>query len=413
MPPVWSRCTACELLLLFAIPAIHFIWLGISSQGQPGFQHPWKEVREIVQPHSQQSQLNKSLAQAANTANTLMFGIPSQLVWRVPPVKRVPTPHIPLVLWPESGMPNFCCYDGIRCQVFEYIQEYTEYTIFVSSHIPLLYSPMVGTIVDGLRGRAKTCGYKVVEVYERQSKEVDGDGLYKVSHEVKESRKPTEPTAGDVWIHVGKGLQWEFYRDCQNSFAAQRVYCILYQSDPVDVEAGPGICEIWEYSAADIPKAPVVRYVPPGYRPLWQGRNDQELSTFNTSRMEWVFLGYLGKVQRLECWNHLRSMPELQHVIFTNYSNVWRKSDWQELARRPNVLFLNMHGNCNSTRIRDGLETASGLVNQLLYFVKLWKVGLIFIFTTQLRITKNRTLIGTTILASRFVRISFERIFKS
>lgn len=389
MPPAMPPAMP-PLCLVFAIPAM--TWFRISTQGQPRFQHAWKEVRENVQPHSQQSQLNKNLTQAANTANTLMFGVPSQLVWRVPPVKRVPTPHIPLVL--ESDMPNFCCYDGIsgiRCQVSEYIQEYTEYTIFVSSHIPSLYSPMVGTIVDGLRGRAKTCGYKVVEVYESKSEEVgvhtngskgNSNGLYKVSHEVKESRKP-EPTAGDVWIHVGKALQWEFYRDCQNSFAARKVYCILYQSDPWDVEAGPGICEIWEYSAADIPKAPVVRYVPPGYRPLQgrNGRNDQELSmlsTFNTSRMEWVFLGSLRKFQRLECWNHLRSMPELQHVIFTNYSNVWRESDWQELARRPNVLFLNMHGHCNSTTIRDRLETASGLVNQLLYFVKLWKVGLVF-----------------------------------
>lgn len=120
--------------------------------------------------------------------------------------------------------------------------------------------------------------------------------------------------AGDVWIHVGKILQWEFFRYCQSVLAQKQVYCILYQSDPWDVLTSPGVCEIWEYTYGNIPSAPVVRTLPAGFLLLWEPeQNDREamrrISKFNVGKIEWVFMGHLVRGNR-------RKLRDLLSVFF-------------------------------------------------------------------------------------------------
>ena len=127
--------------------------------------------------------------------------------------------------------------------------------------------------------------------------------------------------AGDVWIHVGKILQWEFFRYCQSVLAQKQVYCILYQNDPWDVLTSPGVCEIWEYTYGNIPSAPVVRTLPAGFLPLWEPeQNDREamrrISKFNVGKIEWVFMGHLVRGNR-------RKLRDLLSVFFSfSYSQI-------------------------------------------------------------------------------------------
>ena len=190
---------------------------------------------------------------------------------------------------------------------------------------------MVSTAVAGLKQRQAECGYEVKRVVERVIKHGRHGRLKSVIY-------PGKFHAGDVWIHVGKWLQADFFRHCQD-LALKQVYCILYQSDPWDVTAGPGVCEIWEYTHGNSPKAPVVRILPAGFLPIWgHEQNDHEamkrLSESNVRKLEWVFMGHIDKGNRSKCWNHLKNMPELSHMTFTNHIRGFTQADWKNLARK-------------------------------------------------------------------------------
>ena len=206
--------------------------------------------------------------------------------------------------------------------------------IYVSSSGDPIYAPMVSTAVAGLRSREADCRYKVKIVVELPGKE-QKDGFHRVDYR-------TNVRPGDVWIHVGKILQWEFFRHCQQELAPKQVYCILYQSDPWHVLAEPGVCEIWEYTYGNIPRAPVVRTLPAGFLPLWtkpkqnDGQVKRRTSNFDVNKIEWVFMGHLVRGNRKKCWKHLVSMPELLHVKFTNYVSGFREDNWKKLAKLLN-----------------------------------------------------------------------------
>ena len=194
---------------------------------------------------------------------------------------------------------------------------------------------MVSTVVVGLKERQMKCGYEVKEVVEKiKKKKISDSQLNSVIY-------PGRVSAGDVWIHVGRWLQPEFFEHCKR-LAEQQVYCILYQSDPFNVTAPVGVCEIWEYTHGNFPQAPVVRTIPAGFLPLWKHGNDQEVEKrshdFNLQKLQWVFMGHLNKANRMQCWNHLRTMPELQHVSFTNHIRGFRDAEtWKKLARKLGV----------------------------------------------------------------------------
>ena len=254
--------------------------------------------------------------------------------------------------------------------------------IYVTSNGDPIYTPMVSTAVEGLRQRSSECRYKVKQFVET-GKEQRLEAFKSVNFQAVRVR------AGDVWIHVGKILQWEFFRYCQSELAPKQVYCILYQSDPWDVLTSPGVCEIWEYTYGNIPSAPVVRNLPAGFLPLWKPeQNDREamrrISDFNVGKIEWVFMGHLvrgnrkklgdllsvffffmflqsnltGKSMglffswdkiicfpfRRKCWQHLKRMPELRHVTFTNHISGFRDSDWKKLAKPPGYGGFHSHG---------------------------------------------------------------------
>ena len=214
--------------------------------------------------------------------------------------------------------------------------------IHVSSDGHSMYAPMVATAVHGLRERQLECGYEVQELVETWKKDPVADGKSPAS-QLFFVNYSASAAAGDVWIHVGKWLQPEFFQRCKR-WAKEQVYCILYQSDPWDVTASAGVCEIWEYTHGNFPKAPVVRTIIPGFLPLWKDGNDQQAenrsSEFDVRKLEWVFMGFLHKANRLQCWNHLRAMPELQHVTFTNHSKVWKEDSWKMLARKLSEWYI-------------------------------------------------------------------------
>lgn len=254
--------------------------------------------------------------------------------------------------WPANvAIKNSCCYSGIRCP-----KKAPRYSIYVSSCGDPIYAPMVSTAMEGLRQRSSECRYSVHRIVVRVVGQ-HREGFKSVNFHLFPVR------AGDVWIHVGKYLMWEFFRYCQSVLAKKQVYCILYQSDPWDVLTSPGVCEIWEYTYGNIPSAPVVRNLPAGFLPLWEPKlNDQEakrrISKFNVRKIEWVFMGHLVRGNRKRCWRHLKHIPELRHVTFTNHETGFREKHWKQLAMKQNVVFLNMHKVCNASDNRyDRLET--------------------------------------------------------
>lgn len=262
-----------------------------------------------------------------------------------------PQPNFVKNPWPVNvAIRNSCCYSGIRCQ-----KAAPRYSIYVSSNGDRIYAPLISTAVAGLRQRSSECRYEVKQFVET-GREQRGKQFKSVNFQAVQVR------AGDVWIHVGKILQWEFFRYCQSVLAQKQVYCILYQNDPWDVLTSPGVCEIWEYTYGNIPSAPVVRTLPAGFLPLWEPeQNDREamrrISKFNVGKIEWVFMGHLVRGNRRKCWRHLRRMPELRHVKFTNHISGFEKNDWKNLAMKHNVVFLNMHKYCNASNSYDRLET--------------------------------------------------------
>ena len=119
-------------------------------------------------------------------------------------------------------------------------------------NLTAMYAPMLDTILQGLRSKEEQCSYRTVAVLPKHLSE---NGNYGVLE------------AGDVILHIGLEYEENFTRRCQEEFAPN-VYCILFQTEHRSIQAPQGLCEVWEYTRANRPTAPVVRYVPPGFLPL-------------------------------------------------------------------------------------------------------------------------------------------------
>ena len=253
---------------------------------------------------------------------------------------------------PLSILPK-CGYPGIRCS------SKSGYQIYVSVK-DYIYQHMASTVAEGLRSRSGLCGYEVFEAR-------IVDLLSTLLDKLKE---------GDVWIHVGRGDEELFFRRCKGSFASRKVYCILYNSEPRNLEAPPGVCEIWDYTHGNQPIAPVVRYLPPGFVPFYNipHKSDHAVKKRKTSKyksskelaqdlipkkstagcveskLELFFLGNASKSLRLHCWKHLTELPELQRLYFKSMDRGIRDTEnLEKLAKRPNKIYLNMHPLCNQS----------------------------------------------------------------
>ena len=130
-----------------------------------------------------------------------------------------------------------------------------------------VFKPMWATVYQGLKTRDAECGYRVILMTAKRSTE--------------NMRYPQEPEAGDVIVLVGHESQTRFLEDCRSRFAPSEVYCIFYSSEhEIHYRANytlPGLCEVWEYTRANVPEARVVRYIPPGFLPVAssEGENDK------------------------------------------------------------------------------------------------------------------------------------------
>jgi len=198
---------------------------------------------------------------------------------------------------------------------------------------------MSDAVIQGLRSRKDRCRYEVLDVNIRYHRRYSG-----------------KVVRGDVWIHVGYKKEEVFYELCKEKFAPLKVYCIFFNSEPRNVTAPEGVCEIWDYTHANQPIAPVVRYLPPGFVPVYRQVWENDLAVqkrsegCKKSELELFFLGNVSKFQRKRCWNHLQRLPALQHLTFTSTANGVRSlSAMRKLGLRRNTIFLNMHPLCNES----------------------------------------------------------------
>ena len=169
--------------------------------------------------------------------------MPAQVTSTILPEVSSSMPSVgssPLSILPKCGYPGIRCSSKSRYQIYVSVKDY-------------IYQHMASTVAEGLRSRSGLCGY---EVFEARIVDLLSTLLDKLKK-------------GDVWIHVGRGDEELFFHRCKGSFASRKVYCILYNSEPRNLEAPPGVCEIWDYTHGNQPIAPVVRYLPPGFVPFY------------------------------------------------------------------------------------------------------------------------------------------------
>ena len=243
-----------------------------------------------------------------------------------------------------------CCYPGIRCNL-NYAKE-DMYNIFVVACLPetmkinsvAIFQPMWETVLRGLQSRDVECGYRVMNMASFHANE--------------NLRFPMEPQTGDVIILVGHESWAKFIQRCRNEFASRGVYCIWYYSEH---EAGkadfswPGLCEVWEYTRSNNPKAPLVRHIPAGFLPqeATVAENDdvvlRTVETHKNSTHSWhLHLQFVGSLNpnRSRCLEHLRN---ISYFDKTKVFNRWGFVQWRELARQTGVVYLNMHRYCNDS----------------------------------------------------------------
>ncbi|CAJ1442388.1 unnamed protein product [Effrenium voratum] len=242
-----------------------------------------------------------------------------------------------------------CC-AGIRCggKPYRILVVHGQHKAY---NLTAMYAPMLDTILQGLRSKEEQCSYRTVAVLPKHLSE---NGNYGVLE------------AGDVILHVGLEYEENFTRRCQEEFAPN-VYCILFQTEHRSIQAPQGLCEVWEYTRANRPTAPVVRYVPPGFLPLEVAvaENDRQVQQAAASLaafggkggLQWIFVGSMPRKRR-SCWQHLRAMPELGHVQFRHVNGIFQAQKWKDLAwGQGRKLFLNMHKKCNASGSSPPLET--------------------------------------------------------
>ena len=232
---------------------------------------------------------------------------------------------------PLSIMPK-CGYPGIRCS------RKSPYRIYVSRK-SYIFQQMSDAVIQGLGSRKDRCRYEVLDV-----------------DITKHSQYAGKVVRGDVWIHVGYSKQEVFYELCKEKFAPLKVYCIFFNSEPRKVKTPKGVCEIWDYTHVNQPIAPVVRYLPPGFVPVYKDVSENDLAVrkrseeCEKSKLELFFLGNVSKLRRKHCWNHLQRLPALQHLTFTSTDRGIRSlKAMRKLVEKRNTIFLNMHPLCNES----------------------------------------------------------------
>ena len=246
-----------------------------------------------------------------------------------------------------------CCYPGIRCK-----KNHTEedvYNIFVLSCLPEnngneaveVFRPMWDTVYRGLQSRSAECGYHVF--------------LMASHHASVNFVFPVEPRKGDVVILAGHQESQRFLELCGSTFGPREVYCIWFFSE-LEVQGPatymqPGLCEVWEYTRANAPKARVVRYTPPGFLPPMNplSANDdavqQSVKGYNFTpagtRPKLRFIG-TGSPWRDKCRGFLKKAHN--RPLLANFEEfpVWG-GGWRSLVTNSGVVYLNMHRYCNDS----------------------------------------------------------------
>lgn len=244
-----------------------------------------------------------------------------------------------------------CCHKGIRCDGLE------PYKIFVmqserpDGRLKLMYAPITNSLMQGLQSREQECGYHTVLVLPPTRQEI--------------FQYPEPPGRGDVVIYVGTLNSSTFMERCRNEMGPNGTYCIWYQVEPREwpnesLSPSEGVCEVWEYTRGNTPRAPLVRYVPPGFVPVEETleANDQlvkwRVKTVNPSTLRWFFIGRLGPIRQI-CWDRLRSLKYFKHHELQRipqggpkrYEKVYTVEDWRKLGRLKNAVFINFHQACN------------------------------------------------------------------
>ena len=246
-----------------------------------------------------------------------------------------------------------CCFKGIRCDPDD------SYNIFViqserkDGRLKLMYAPITQSLVTGLQSREEECGYTTIKVLPETKSDI--------------FKYPVMPRSGDVIIYVGTLNSTTFMNRCRTQMIPNKTYCIWYQVEPREwpnASLSPledSVCEVWEYTRGNTPKAPLVRYVPPGFLPTEadETTNDQlvmrRAQSMNPATLQWYFIGRLGPI-RQKCWDKLQSLKyfrkhELKKIPqggAKGYPKVYTMEDWRNLGRNlKNVIFLNIHQACN------------------------------------------------------------------
>lgn len=275
-----------------------------------------------------------------------IFEVNRQL-WGNSPLPEVPNARASL----EST--RTCCFKGIRCDPDD------SYNIFViqserkDGRLKLMYAPITQSLVTGLQSREEECGYTTIKVLPETKSDI--------------FKYPVMPRSGDVIIYVGTLNSTTFMNRCRTQMIPNKTYCIWYQVEPREwpnASLSPledSVCEVWEYTRGNTPKAPLVRYVPPGFLPTEadETTNDQlvmrRAQSMNPATLQWYFIGRLGPI-RQKCWDKLQSLKyfrkhELNKIPqggAKGYPKVYTMEDWRNLGRNlKNVIFLNIHQACN------------------------------------------------------------------
>ena len=241
-----------------------------------------------------------------------------------------------------------CCFKGIRCDPDD------SYNIFViqserkDGRLKLMYAPITQSLVTGLQSREEKCGYTTIKVLPETKSDI--------------FKYPVMPRSGDVIIYVGTLNSTTFMNRCRTQMIPNKTYCIWYQVEPREwpnASLSPledSVCEVWEYTRGNTPKAPLVRYVPPGFFPRkrmkqlmiswWWG----ELKVWILPHCSSTLFGRLGPI-RQKCWDNcspwnisgnmnwkkfLKGVPRvIQRSIPWKTGGIWAEFEKCDLSEHP------------------------------------------------------------------------------
>ena len=286
-----------------------------------------------------------------------------QLSWNFPQDKSLGI--VDVITKNESDMTNErnrteakCC-QGIRCNSNKEVQSgrvglYYIFVILVArgDFETTIFEPMWDTVLRGLQGRENECGYRVLPM---RAQHPDHNFMF-----------PVAPQSGDVLILVGFADMFTFFKKCKNVYLPGGVSCIYYNSEPGRKKGAMNIrydsvCEVWDYTRANEPIAPVVRHVPAGFLPQEATLEEmdrivvEKVKNLDMKELKLVFIGTMTP-QRKTCWEHMKVVGV---KYFSGFEDVhfFGTLGLVKLGRKRNRVFLNIHNLCNLSSGPDALET--------------------------------------------------------